>query len=128
MEQRVGDLFTAEGLDDITPQQANVLVSLFQEKAALNARQLAAAMGISQVTVGRFVKTLESNGWIARELDPNDGRAMLVRLTNRAYTALPQLIRVSNTALDEAFAGLSERQITQLSRFADHVRDNLSFR
>lgn len=83
-------------------------------------------MGLSQVTVGRFVKALESAGWVRREPDPADQRALLIRPTPKAYQHLPRFIAVSNTMLDAAFAGFSPGDVVRVARTTERLRTNLS--
>ncbi len=125
LEKRVAALFETHGLDDITPAQSNALMILFAAKQPLQARTLAERMELSQVTVGRFIKALEQHGWIAREPDPADARAMLVRPTHKAYRTLPSFIAVSNTMLDAAFDGFSRAEIRRIATVAGRVRSNL---
>ncbi|MEM6293314.1 MAG: MarR family transcriptional regulator [Myxococcota bacterium] len=125
LEQQVAALFEAEGLTDVTPAQANALMILFAAKRPLHARALATRMELSQVTVGRFVKALAQQGWVAREADPDDSRAMLIRPTPKAYATLPTFIAVSNTLLDRAFAGFSRPEIRRIATVVGRVRSNL---
>ena len=125
IEQRVAGLFVEAGLTDVTPQQGNALMVLFQEKRPLTARALAEHMGLSEVTVGRFVKALERAGWVVREPDPDDGRALLIRPTRKAYRALPRFIQVSNALLDRAFAGFSEAQVKRVIATGNRLQENL---
>ena len=126
LERRVAALFAVHGLNDVTPSQANALMILFAAKEPLQARALAERMELSQVTVGRFLKALEQEGWVAREPDPEDARAMLVRPTAKAYRTLPSFIAVSNTMLDQAFEGFSRPEIRRIATVAGRVRENLS--
>lgn len=123
-ERRVEGLLTGEGLD-VTPAQANVLMILIAARRPLTARLLADDMQLSQVTVGRFLKALERGGWVSRERDPADARAILVQPTARAREALPRFIRVSNSMLDLAFAGFEREQIAAMAEVTRVVRDNL---
>ncbi len=125
LEKRVATQFEAHGLHDVTPAQANALMILFAAKEPLQARTLATRMELSQVTVGRFLKALQLQGWIEREPDPSDARAMLVRPTPKAYRSLPTFIAVSNTMLDQAFAGFSRPEIRRIATVAGRVRSNL---
>ncbi|MDC0715907.1 MarR family winged helix-turn-helix transcriptional regulator [Nannocystis bainbridge] len=125
LERKVADLLVESGLQDVTPAQLGVLIHLFQERAPQTARQLANLMGLSEVTVGRFVRALEGVGWVERTSDPTDSRAILVRPTRRAYAALPKLLEVSNALLDRAFAGFSPQEIEAIARTTEMVRDNL---
>jgi DNA-binding MarR family transcriptional regulator len=82
-------------------------------------------MSVSEVTVGRFVKALERDGWVTREADPDDGRAWLLRPTRKAYRALPRFIRVSNALLDRAFADFSEAEVNRVVATGERIRENL---
>lgn len=124
IEHRVAALFVDEGLD-VTPQQGNALMVLFQEKRPLTARALADLMSVSEVTVGRFVKALERDGWVTREEDPNDARARLLQPTRKAYRALPRFIRVSNALLDRAFVDFSEADVRRVVATGERIRTNL---
>lgn len=124
-ERRVGELLAAEGLE-VTPAQANVLLILIQKRVPLTARQLAAEMALSEVTVGRFVRALEEAGWLERERDPSDSRAILVQPTARARSALPRFIAVSNALQDVAFAGFDRAKIEAIAHTAARVRRNLT--
>jgi DNA-binding MarR family transcriptional regulator len=124
IEQGVAALFAEEGLD-VTPQQGNALMVLFQEKRPLTARALADLMSVSEPTVGRFVKALERDGWVTRQADPDDARARLLRPTRKAYRALPRFIRVSNALLDRAFAGFCEADVRRVVATGERIRANL---
>ncbi len=125
MEARVAELLDEAGLGDITPAQAAVMTILFQEKAPLTARKLSQRMSLSEVTVGRFVRSLVDKGWISRRVDPLDARAYLLTPTRKAYKALPRLIEVSNALVDEAFAGFKQADIKRLADDIEKIRANL---
>lgn len=118
VKQRMEERFTAEGLSDVTPQQAKVLMVLFQEKNPITAQILAEKLALSPVTVSRFIRALADNGWVARERDPKDARAIHIRPTTKAYSALPSFIRVSNLLMDEVFGDFPQ---DEFERFAKNV-------
>lgn len=126
ISRRAKTLFEQEGLEDITPGQANVLMVLFGEKRPMTARSLHRALGVSEVTISRFVSTLEKRGWVARHRDPNDARAMLVEPTPRAREALPCFIRVTNALLDATFAGFERRELEMLNGAVGRITANLA--
>jgi len=113
------------GLEDITPAQAAVLMVLFQSPEPLTARQVAHEMALSEVTVGRFVRTLEQTGWVERQADDADNRALLILLTRRARKAFPRYTRVSNRVMDEAFDGISESALKSMSKTLAAIGENL---
>lgn len=126
ISRRAKALFEEQGLADITPAQANVLMVLFGEKAPMTARALHRRLGVSEVTVSRFVVTLEKRGWVQRRRDPNDARAMLVEPTGRAREALPRFIRVTNGLLDETFAGFERDELEVLAGAVRRLTANLA--
>lgn len=126
LERRVSELLADRGLHNVTPAQANLLMILFEQRTAMTARVLAQRMELSAVTVGRFVKALLTHGWVDRDTDPDDSRALLIRPTAKAYRALPRFIEVSNSLLDQAFAGFGDEAIHRIVRTVRRVRDNLN--
>ncbi|MEZ4316605.1 MAG: MarR family transcriptional regulator [Myxococcota bacterium] len=124
-ERRIDELLKDHELD-VTPAQANVLMTLFQSRHAMTARQLARDMQLSEVTVGRFVRALENGGWVERERDPSDSRAILVGPTPKARAALPRFIAVSNAIQDVAFAGLERQVVERIGTCTRRILENLA--
>ena len=125
VERRVASLFAEHGLVDITPQQSNVLLVLFQEKRPMTAREIARSLEVSEVTVGRFIKALQTRGWIERRPCPEDARALHVEPTSLARRAFPVFCHVSNLLLDEAFRGFEPEEVERQAAFLHRVRTNL---
>jgi len=121
----VEESLAAHGLDDITPAQANVLMVLVNARKPLTGAELARELGITEVTVSRFLKRMASAGWVERQRDPADARRLLVRPTDQAREALPRFIRVSNHLLDAAFAELGPEQVDELARQLSRIRERL---
>ncbi len=124
-EQKVSANLAEQGLQDITSAQANVLMVLFQAKQPLTASQVAEILGVSEVTVARFVKALTSAGWVDRLRSERDARMWHLKPTPKAYDALPKFIRVSNQMLDETFDGFSIEDFETLWSIISRVRVNL---
>jgi DNA-binding MarR family transcriptional regulator len=125
LERRVQLLLALEKLDDVTPAQANALMILFQEKAPMTARTLARQMNLSEVTVGRFVRALETTGWVTREADPKDTRAILIQPSKKAYRAFSRFLTVSNGLLEHAFSGFTKQELDTLISLVERVRMNV---
>jgi DNA-binding MarR family transcriptional regulator len=81
MEARVFEGLTAAGFRDFSPAQARV----FQRIAPGGSRltDLAVQAGITKQSAGFLVDQLERAGYVERVPDPEDGRARLVRITER---------------------------------------------
>lgn len=123
-ERRIAELLEAQDLD-ISAAQAGAMMVLFQAREPMTARQLATEMAVSEVTIGRFVKVLETKEWVGRKPDPSDARAQLLLPTKKARAALPRFIKVSNAVLDETFAGFDKAELSALVSTIDRVRSNL---
>jgi DNA-binding MarR family transcriptional regulator len=125
IERRTQDLLATQDLREVTPAQAGALMVLFQAKRPLRARELANLLALSEVTVGRFVHALHEAGWVRRDPDPADSRAVLVAPTPKAYRALPRFIAVSNALLDEAFDGFTAGEIADIAGTTERLRKNI---
>lgn len=124
--RRSAQLLEAEGIEGITPSRANALIVLFNARRPINARELARELAISEVTVSRFLRKMEDDGWIERTPDPSDGRAMLIRPTQRARDLFTRLVGVCNNVLDDIFGTLDPTEMRELSAMVQRVQDSLA--
>ena len=125
IDQRVTDKLAAHGLD-VTSAQVNLLVVLIQAQRPLSGAELARAMALSEVTVGRLVRTLAERGWVTRDPDPSDRRAWKVTPTQRTYDEFPRFIDIVNGLSEEAWVGIDEEDIAVTLETERRVWDNLS--
>jgi DNA-binding MarR family transcriptional regulator len=77
--------------------------------------ELAAGEGISQPAATQLVNRLVARGWVERERDPADARAVVVRLAGPGREALDRLRGDLRTALHEELAGLDDRDVETLA-------------
>ena len=127
VKERMEARFTIEGLTDVTPQQAKLLMVLFHNsKGSMRASDLAKSLGVSAVTVARFLKNLEERGWIERTRSTEDARATSVVASKKAYEALPSFIRVSNLLMDEVFGSFAQRELEGFAENVKQIQDKMS--
>ncbi len=112
MEQRLIDRFREQGHTDMSISRLTALTILFQERGPTTAQRIAEVMGMSPVTVGRFVRALEDGGWLKRRADPGDGRAFLVEPTQKARAKLHEFLSISDELMDHAYAGIEQAELT----------------
>lgn len=139
-----GALTTTRHLGDIAeelPARVSCLTRLFRartdlpvsrtETAVLRAvltqprriTELAAGEGVTQPAISRVVNRLAENGWVERDPDPEDGRAVMVTITT-AGQALYETVRAEYRALlHEEMASLSDEDIATLDRAIDVLED-----
>jgi DNA-binding MarR family transcriptional regulator len=86
---------------------------------------LAGLLGVDTPTVTRKVQQLERLGYVAREPDPDDGRASLIRLTDSGLDVLDRVLGAHRERLVRLFATWSETDVklfaTLLERFAESL-------
>ena len=82
LEQRSFDAVRAAGFTDITLAQARVAARIAPDGSRVS--DLAAQARVTKQSAAFLVEQLESAGYVERVADPTDGRARLVRLTERA--------------------------------------------
>ncbi len=62
----------------------------------LTPAKLAAAMGMTRGAISKVLDKLDSKKLVSRSISPLDSRVQLLRLTQRARRALPQLARIAD--------------------------------
>ncbi|GGN11051.1 transcriptional regulator [Lentzea pudingi] len=97
---------------EITQAQARVLMRVGPDGTRLT--ELAEAAQVTKQTAGFLVDQLEKAGYVERVPDPSDGRARLVRVTDKAEEAVP----VANAEMARIEAEweqhIGRRRMTQL--------------
>lgn len=71
------------GYHDVRPAHAAVLQPLWQVPHGERLTSLAATASITKQSAGALVDSLMASGYVERIADPDDGRAMRIRLTAR---------------------------------------------
>ena len=80
-EREIFEGFERRGFGDLRPGHQHVLIHIDDEGTTL--RDLARRAGISKQAMFGFVQDLENRGYLERIPDPADGRAKLIRTTDR---------------------------------------------
>lgn len=132
-------------LDDIAealPQRAGALSRLFLAQSRLGISRieagvmdavsdrpqritdLAAAEGVTQPAITRLVDRLQRRGWVTRDQDPDDGRVVIVRLTQAGENRLGALRAEYRALVHEEMAALPDADVETLARATD-VLDSL---
>jgi DNA-binding MarR family transcriptional regulator len=136
MESGLPTTRRAKHLDDIAaalPQRAATLARLFRERAsitisgtetgvlgALAARprritELARREGVTQPAITLLVNRLEDRGWVTRDTDPEDARAVLVALTPTGREVIDRLRGEYRALLHEEMATLPDEDVETLA-------------
>ena len=113
----------AAGFADLSPAQFVVFQHLPAEGARVS--ELAARAQITKQSMGYLVDYLAARGYVERLPDPADGRAAIVRLTERGW-AVDQAARAISRGVEEEWARrLGRRRMDQLRDLLERLVTSL---
>src|SRR6266498_1470897 len=92
-------------------------LDLISRHGPLSPSALARRAGLHPATMTGILDRLERGGWITRERDPADRRAVEVRAIRDRNTELFRLYSGMNTSMDQLCAGYSDDQLELLADF-----------
>jgi DNA-binding MarR family transcriptional regulator len=123
-ERELYPRLNAAGYGDIRPGHGCVFGTITPEGARLT--ELAERANLTKQAVGEVVSELEGAGYVERVPDPSDGRAKIIRLTERGTAAWECGMGVLNELLErwEQRYG-KERVATAVELLTEIVRDEI---
>jgi DNA-binding MarR family transcriptional regulator len=83
----------AEGFDDLREPHRALL--RYPGIDGVRPSELAVTLGLSRQTVNDLLRDIEALGYARTEADPNDGRARIIRYTDRGWKLLHEGSRIS---------------------------------
>ena len=92
-------------------------LDLIARHGPLSPSALARRAGLHPATMTGILDRLERGGWVARERDPSDRRAVLVRALRDRGAQLIRLYAGMNTLMDEICAGYEDPELELLADF-----------
>jgi DNA-binding MarR family transcriptional regulator len=98
-------------------------LDLINRHGPLSPSTLARHAGLHPATITGILDRLEKAGWIARERDPADRRAVTVRALPDRGREIYQLFAGMNSAMDSICADYDERQLELLADFLHRATD-----
>jgi DNA-binding MarR family transcriptional regulator len=78
---------------------------------------LARRTGLHAATMTGILDRLERGGWIVRERDPSDRRAVVVRVQRERYAELMRQYSGMSRAMNELLAGYSDQELELVADF-----------
>lgn len=108
----------------VTRPQWRVLTMLMRHEG-VNQSELAEMLELDAMTLCRMVDRLQEAQLIERRPDPGDRRAWQLFLTDKATPLMDKLRPMGEALLQEAMAGIDDRNRELLHDLLDEVRANL---
>lgn len=91
-------------------------------------KTIAGLLQISEVSAGRLIDKMSSEGMIVRQTDDTDRRAYRLHLTDAARPLLNELGVIARENETRVFAGLSEDELRELDRLLGVVARNVGMK
>jgi DNA-binding MarR family transcriptional regulator len=98
-------------------------LELINRHGPLNPSALARRAGLHPATITGILDRLERGGWVARERDPSDRRAVVVRALRDRSAELFRLYAGMDTAMDQLCAGYGDEELQLLADFLHRTTD-----
>jgi DNA-binding MarR family transcriptional regulator len=121
MDVRINEAVAAAGFGDTTTAQARIFQRIAPEGSRLT--DLAQQAQVTKQTAGILVDQLERLGYVERTADPQDGRARLIRITERGRASIAVALATIAEIEAEWTAHLGKQRMNQLRRALTALRE-----
>jgi DNA-binding MarR family transcriptional regulator len=118
----ISRLFIANTSFAVSRTEANVMRRLSEQPRRIT--ELARGDGVTQPAMTLLVNRMEDRGWLERDADPSDRRAVLVGLTATGSAVFDRLRAEYRALLHEEMATLPDADVAALAR-AVEILDGL---
>ncbi len=98
-------------------------LDLIARHGPLSPSALAQRAGLHAATMTGILDRLERGGWVARERDPSDRRAVVVRALRNRNPELMRLYAGMNSSMNEICAGYGDAELEVLADFLGRTAD-----
>ncbi|WP_212911848.1 MarR family winged helix-turn-helix transcriptional regulator [Streptomyces sp. TS71-3] len=106
---------------DLEPAAYGLLVCL--EEGGQRATDLAGYIGVGKATMSRQLRALEALGFVAREPDPDDGRAWQIHLTERGRDRLRTVRNARRALYVDRLADWNRSEVAELARLLHQLNE-----
>jgi DNA-binding MarR family transcriptional regulator len=96
-------------------------LDLIDRLGPLSPSALARRAGLHPATITGILDRLEAGGWVVRERDPADRRAVVVRSLRDRYSDLLRLYAGMNRSMNKIYAGYDESELELIADFLDRT-------
>lgn len=98
-------------------------LDLIDQQGPFSPSELARRTGLHPATMTGILDRLERAGWITRERDPDDRRAVLIHARRDRYGELLNLYAGMNKSMNQIYAGYGERELEVIADFLQRTAD-----
>lgn len=123
--QFIQEELDARGLTGIVPAHGRVLMTLFRADDPVTMTTLMERAGRVKSTITSIVRTLEKHGYVRKFQSTEDGRVMLVELTQEGRGIFPDFMEISELVMKRVYGDMPESERQQLARLLARIERNL---
>jgi DNA-binding MarR family transcriptional regulator len=98
-------------------------LDLVMRQGPLSPRALARRAGLHPATLTGILDRLERGGWVARERDASDRRAVVIRFVGERIPEILRLYSGMNESMRQMFAGYREDELEVIADFLSRTAD-----
>jgi MarR family transcriptional regulator for hemolysin len=102
------------------------LIAAVSHRPGATQREIAEALEVREVTVGRLIDRLCAEGYLKRREHPKDGRAYCVYPAPPAQPVMDKIDELAKIHEAAIFAGLTEEDLGRLNSLLDSLARNLT--
>ena len=125
MTERFAEWIASCGFDGLQPAHSAVIQPLWERPAGARVTALARASRITKQSMSALVSDLERAGYVARVEDPEDARAVRVRLTARGRAYARGARAFARSVEKEWAARIGEHRMKELCEALELLRTSV---
>ena len=115
----------ARGIRGIVPAHGSVLAFLFRQTDAVPVKAVVENSGRVKSTITVMLRNLERNGYLQKAPSPQDGRIILVELTNKGRELKPVFVEISSILLNAVYGSMDQQDRETLVALLERLDHNL---
>ena len=97
-----------------------------RRREGLSQAELAEALDMEPIPVGRVIDRLERAGYVERRADPADRRRWRLHLTARAHAIVEEMEEIAAQLHEDVLQGVARKDFDTLLRVLAQLKDNLA--
>ena len=119
------ELLVALANYDLTPEQWQLMSVLWGNEAGLSQQEITDLLAKDKHNISRMIRRLEAKGWLERQPDPADARALTVRTTPLGASLQEPIAQSLDHHFGHLDLGLSDAEQTRLVQMLKVLRSRL---
>jgi len=114
-----------EEIHGILPAHGIVLFFLFEQHHPVAMKEIVEKVGRVKSTVTGMINTLEHHGYVEKFRSPEDGRVILVQLTEKGRSIRSAFERIAGSMLEKLYGDMPQADREKLIELLSQILGNL---